>query len=475
MNRISHYVKGTAAALLLAATPALCAELFFDDFTDALASRDKWVNVDQSTTPPLGVSVGGGSCTLDNGARPYIGEYAHSFGANKPAVFTLSYTLKSVQGGKIAGALFCKQPDSRRGYILTASNDTVVVYKLTVSDTSIDAASVFAEKSFDLKPADNKLTVSKSGQTFHIFANDAFVGSFTDPAYNTGDISFVTFNGIKAVFGTVRVTDEFTPGSARTSFYDDFNGNNLKYWRQDISSGSAAPVIAEADGKLKMTAGANSGAYIRVDMDLSDFEAKVDVSHISGPLTSIYGFFLMGENTSQMVKFFIQGGRYYAVWKNGDPSYATKFNAKIRGSGQDIGAVLTDTLTIKKKADSPTFEFLANGESLEIDPISTGFAVKSIGLFCEDGLTLAFDNFSAKQNGTVSIWTDGNRKPAARAPSPAATRAHAFYDLRGRKRYAATAPNQGARATVKAAGVYVNKNGRETATRKKRAASDTPR
>jgi hypothetical protein len=473
MNRISRYLKGTAVALLIAAAPTLCAELFVDDFTDAPASRDKWVNADQNTTPPLSVSVGGGSCTLDNGARPYIGEYAHSFGANKPAVFTLSYTLKSVQGDNIAGALFCKQPDSRRGYILTANGDAVVVYKLTVSGTSIDAESVFAKKSFDLKPADNKLTVSKSGQTFHIFANDAFAGSFTDATYNTGDLSLVTFSGIKAVFGAVRVTDDFTPGNARTSFSDDFNGNNLKYWRKDISSGDAAPAIAEADGKLKMTSGANSGAYIYIDIDLSDFNAKVDVSHISGPLTSIYGFFLMGENTSQMVKFFIQGGRYYAVWKNGDPSYTTKSNSKIRGSGQDIGAVLTDTLEIRKNADSPTFEFIANGEPLEIAPIQLGFAIKSIGLFCEDGLAVAFDNFSVKQNGSVSsVCWGGNKKPVTRSQSPTATRSHAFYDLRGRKRYSAAASAQRGRATVRAAGIYVNKNGREAAVRKGNAVGE---
>jgi hypothetical protein len=468
MNRIGRYLKGTAATLLIAAAPALCAELFFDDFTDAAASHVKWANLDQST---MNHSVSGGSCTLDNSASQYIGEYKHEFGANKPAVFTLSYLLKSKQGSNIAGALFCRQSDSRSGYILTLNGDNVAVYKVTATSTSINADPIFYQKSFDLKPADNKLTVSKSGSTFNVFANDVFAGSFTDASYGAGDLSFVMFNGTKAVFGETRVTDVFTTGSPRTSFSDDFNGNGLKYWRNDfVGSGP----IEERDGNMIMTASANGGVWPYIDIDLTDFEAVVEVRHLSGPLTSPYGIFIKGTNAAtEMINFAILGGRYYAAWKSTDPSYTPVSNSKILGSAGDAPIILIDTLVIRKKAGSSNYEFLANGEPLAINLGQVNFSIKSIGLFCESGVSVAFDNFHVEQTGSnTSILRDGNKKPAARKPSPVITGSRAFYDLRGRKRYIAATQTRDSRATVRTAGMYVNKNERDVVVRKGKAARD---
>jgi len=468
MYQSAGYLKGLAAALLFAAMPAMCADLLVDDFTNPDASHLKWINTDQGT---LTHSVAGGSCTLDNSASSSIGEYKHDFGASKPAVFTLSYVLKSVQGS-IAGAFFCRQPDSRTGYILTTASQEgsrfVAVYKITVSGTSISAASIFYEKSFDLNPTDNKLTVSKSGSTFHVYANDFFVGGFTDASYNAGDISLVTWNNTKAVFGAVRVTDDFKPGSGRTSFSDNFNGNGLKYWEYLTSVDGPAPTIGEVDGKLKITSRDSGAAWLYVNIaDLTDFTARVEVSHISGKLTSPYGFFLIGENAStQMVKFFIMAGRYYAVWKSGAESYTPALSTAIRGSGASSdGSVYIDTLTIRKNANSPTYEFLANGQPLAINLGQVNFSIKAIGLFCENDVTLAFDNFDVKQNNPVSILKDGN-KPTSPKPSSVTTRNSVYYDLRGRRRYSAIASTQGNGARVRAAGLYVNKNGREAVAKK---------
>jgi hypothetical protein len=467
MKQSGRYLSGAFAALLIAAAQAFCADLLLDGFTDPLTSRDKWIN---NAADNMTAAINGGSCTLNNTSQ-YIGEYVHDFGANKPATFTISYVLKSTQGN-LSGALFCRQPgDTPQGYILTAEDGTVVVYKLTATGNSINATPLFYKKSFDLKPADNKLAVSKQNSSFNVFVNGEYQGSFSDASYNTGDLSLALFNNTKTVFGEVRVTDEFTPGNNRTAFSDDFNGNNLKYWRQDITiDGGQPPSVGETDGKLKIAVDANSGAFIYVDINLTDFEAKVEASHLSGKLASTYGFILVGSGASEMVKFFITGGRQYSVWKSGDAMHAMKSNSKIRGSGQDIGMVLTDTLSIKKKDNSPNYEFIANGEPLEIDLGQVNFEIKGIGLFCEGEITVAFDNFDVKQSHPVSI-IKGDKKQISRKPSSVITRSHAFYDLRGRKRYIAAASTQG-RIQTRAAGVYVNKNGRDVAVRKGRAVSE---
>jgi len=471
MNRLNRCLSGAFAALLIAAAPALCANLLLDDFTDPVASLiDNWIksNVSSDVTT---ATVNGGSLAIDNPSGQYLGEYIHSFGANKPATFTLSYILKSIQGN-LAGALFCRQPgDNPSGYLLTTEGETVFVYKVAVGNSGIRAEPIFYKNSFDMKPTDNELTVSKNGSSFNVFVNGEFQGSFTDASYNTGDLSLLLFNNTKIVLGKLQVTDEFKSGGARTSFSDNFNGNNLKYWRQDITSASGPkPSVNESDGKLKMVTGADAAAYIYVDINLTDFDAKVEATHLSGKLDSPYGLLLVGNGSSQMVKFFILGNGSYATWKSGDARYNPVSNTKIRGGrGHQLGIELTDTITLRKKKDSPNYEFLVNGEPLAIDLGPVNFPIKGIGLFSESEMTVAFDNFNVKQNTTVSIIKD-NKKQISRNPSSLVTRSHAFYDMRGRQRYTTTS-TQG-RVQTKAAGIYVNKNGRDVATRKSRVANE---
>jgi len=469
MNRMNRYLWGALAALLATATPAVCADLFVDDFTDATASHGKWVSDDEGLTP----SVSGGSCTLDNSARPYIGEYRHVFGANKPAVFTFSYVLKSVEGTSIAGAFFCRQPDSRSGYILTTTDRSVVVHRVTVSGNSINASPIFQKESFDLNSANNKLTVSKSGSTFNVFANNVFAGSFTDATYNAGDISLVTFGNMKAVFGAVQVTDVFTEGSPRTSFTDNFNGNNLKYW-QSLKNGS--PSATEANGMLTVNTKNTSAdaSWMYIDFEHPNFTAKVETSHLSGLKSSVYGFVLVGEAPAEqaipMAYFAITGARGYAVWTSANNDYIAVTNQAIMGAASD-GQFFVDYLEIRKSANSPVYEFLANGTTLTTYPAANvNFNVVGVGIFCYSDLEIAFDNFSILKEGATSVAWNSKPKQISRNGAPPTPRDRAFYDMRGRKRYA-TAPTAG-RVQTRAAGIYVNKNGRDVAVKKGRVVTE---
>jgi len=470
MNRPTPYLLGAFAAVLIAATPVLCANvLFSDDFTNQSATLiDNW-NKSSSDDKMTG-SVNGGSFTVDNSAGQYAGEYIHTFGA-KPATFTLSYTLKSI-AGNLAGVLFCRQQgDNPSGYLLTAEDNAVLVRKVVTSNT-ITANAIFYKNSVDLNPANNELKVSKSGSSFHIFVNGVFQGSFTDASYNSGDISLLLFNKTKAVFGNLRVTDEFTPGKGRTSFSDNFNDGVIdKYWRQDITAGTTRKV-EETGGKLKITTAENSGAYIYVDINLASFDATVEVSHLSGKLSGApYGFFLIGDGASQMVKFFIVGNGSYAILMPDETSYSTIQNSKIRGGkGHSLTPPvdLTDTLILRKK-DNSGYEFLVNGEPLAINLNSIGFNIKGIGLFCESDVSVAFDNFNVEQDKNSTSIRQNDKKQLSRATPPLTTRDHAFYDMRGRKRYSTKST---ALTQTKAAGIYINKNGRDVTVRKGKVVSE---
>jgi hypothetical protein len=463
MNRLNRYFSGALAALLAAAAPALCADLFADDFTDAAASHGKWVNKNSNY---LSHSVAGGSCILENSSSEYNGEYFHDFGANKPATFTLSYVQKLVQG-KDAGAFFCRQAGNAfSGYFIILRGGDLIVWKLTNGSSS----SIF-EKSvdFDLKATDNKFTVSKSGTKFNVFVNDVFAGSFTDAAYNSGDLSLFVDPKTKAVFGAVQVTDVFTEASPRTSFSDNFNGNGLKYW-EILKSGS--PSATEAGGVLTVRTAVNEAAWIYIDFEHPNFTAKIEASHRSGSKTSQYGFVLIGDGapgqTIPMAYFAITGDRGYAIWKTGAITELVT-NPAILGAANG-GTFFVDNLELKRSEGSSAYEFLANGTPLATFPASNvGFNAVGIGLFCYGDLEVAFDNFSViKEGSTLAINRDS--KQISRAKSPLATRDRAFYDMRGRKRYSVTsAPN---RLQTRAAGVYINKNGRDVAVRKGRVATE---
>jgi len=477
MNRHNRYLLGAFAALLIAATPVLCANtLFSDDFTNQTATLiDNWAK-SNATTNDMKPTVNGGSFTIDNSAGNTVAEYIHTFGANKPAAFTLSYVLKSAEPS-FAGALFCRQPgDYPSGYLLTAINGNVAVYKVTStingSNVSISTGDpIFSKTSLDLKPGEpNTLSVSTDGSSFHIFANGAFQGRFTGNSYGAGDISLLLFQNTKAVFGSLSVTDEFKPGEDLTTIFDDFEDGVIdNHWRQDITSGTA-PIISETGGKLRMSSVDGSGAYIYRDINLTDFNATVEVTHISGKPTSPYGFFLIGDGPSEMVKFFIVGGGYYRVEKNGDPVPDLTLNNKIRGGkGHDLGLELTDTLTVRKSENS-NYEFLVNGEPLAFDLGPVNFNITGIGLICQHEISVAFDNFYVKQNFPVSIRQNG-KKQFSRVKSPLTARNHAFYDMRGRKRYTIATSTPGNTQT-RAAGIYVNKNGRDVAVKKGKVATE---
>ena len=458
-TRFANFVRGAALALALAAGVAGAAVILEDDFTDPLASHLKWIK----SPDTVDVTVGGGSCTISNPSL-YSGEYSHAFSGAKPAVFTISFTLKSVDAGKHAGVMFCMN-DGPTGYYLTINNNLLAVFKYVMTGNGITGNTIYYESSHDLKPSDNVFAVSKSGSEFHLFLNGFFQGKFADAQYPSGDVALFVPAGTSAVFGRFSMTDEFTPGGKRTSFSDDFSSGELKYW--DTLSGGGTPGISVADGALRLKNGAGVSSWMYVDMDIPNFSASVEARYVAGSTTSSYGVVLVGENPGPnqnipMVHFAIRGERKYAVWSSKDANYSVTASSAIKGAPPaGLDAILIDTLEVKKLPGTSAYQFLVNGQPLSTDYAVVDFNVIGIGVFCYESLEVAFDNFSARSEGPTSINRGAqiSRRPAGAA---AKGNSHVFYDLRGRKRYTVTATQAiEGRMPVRAAGVYVNGSGRE--------------
>jgi len=375
------------------------AVIFSDDFTNPLASHQKW-------SPSLVSGISDGTVTITNNHSTAT-ELRTATLNPKPSTFTLSFIVKSTLNNN-GGVFFCKQEGVGNfdGYAITTFSDMVVVFR-HIGGTG---TSVFNERSFDLKPeGNNKITVSKSGTKFNIFVNDMYLGTFNDSQYASGDISLFVRPNTSITFGAITVTDEFIEENHRTSFrskFDSPDGSGLRYWNIHGES-----EIEEGNGVLYVKTG-NAESFLGfVDLKLGDeFSAKVETGFVQGDLThnNTYGIVLVGERgeSTRMVYFAISGAGHYYISSGG--SVAVKNSNKIWGHLQN------DTLEVRKQAGSSVYEFYANGSLLDFFPV-VDFKIASIGLFANRNLLIYFDDFFAGKEGTTSI----SNIPAKRSVSTA--------------------------------------------------------
>jgi len=460
--RYANFVRVAALAMFIAAGVAGAAVIFVDDFTDPVASHLRWLK--SLPDDMLSATVDGGSLTLTNNSA-YVGDYYGSLGNSKPSVLTVSVVLKSISADGHAGVMFCRG-DGPEGYLLTVYEGEVGVFKFTkTSNGGVSYSSIRLESSFDLNHSSDTLMASKNGSTINVFVNGVFQFSISDTQFASGDVSLYVSPQANAVFGPVRVTDEFIEGGQSTEFSDNFSSSELRYWQYPNST---VPVANVVDGRLVVNPGAGSATWIYVDLNITDFSVKVDVNHVSGTTGEPYGIVLVGERTGgalSMVNFAIRGDRRYTIWDSNDNEYISVPSTAIKGSAGDLGVVFIDTLEVRKMPGSNQYDFLANGTLLASYPV-VNFKIASIGLFCYSAQTVSFDNFAAKKEVDPSSIKHGvtkiSRRPAG-AKRPAST---VFYDLRGRKRYTVAASPAAGRMPVRAAGMYVTENGREIRIRK---------
>lgn len=442
--------------LLLFTTLSTAADLLVDDFTDNLASHRLW----ETSNSYLTATVGGGSNVLANTSTQGVAEYVHEFDAPKPSTFTVTYVQKAItpQNAR-AGVFFCRSAGLNGYQLFRHDEDMIVVLKYV----SGSGSNIFQARSFDLKPGDNEYKISKRGSDFNIFVNGAYLGSFTDSQYASGDLSFLIPPGATSTIGKITVTDQFEEGSERSSFTDNFDGNGLKYWDLSLKMGTVS--VVEADGMMKMTTGAGSVSWAYVDLKADYFTVTAEAQYLSGAETEFYGIVLVGETPPgggivPMLSFGIRADSRYAVWTSSEDSL------QIGRDNIIWGKLARDTIMVRKlQGSSEGFELLVNGKRLNHERSGVDFKVVGIGLFAYNNMQIGFDNFSAAREGVSTSIKDRpsvSRRPVAagRSQNPV------FYDIKGRKRYSTAAMPGRLPSRAGAAGVYVNENGRDVRVRK---------
>jgi hypothetical protein len=302
--------------------------------------------------------------------------------------------------------------------------------------------------------------------------NDVFQGKITDAQYASGDVSLFVHKNTSAVFGAFYMTDVFTEGKPRAYFADDFDSGRSKYWKYLSSGGN--PEISDAGGTLNVKTADGVTSWMYIDLAPTDFEARVHVRHVAGATGAgdKYGIVLLGDAPSgshiPMVHFGITGNRRYLIWSTNDnPLPVPQQSTAIKGSAGPSAVEYIDTLQVKKVSGSSKYEFIVNGQTIADYPV-VNFPITGIGIFTDAGMTIAYDNFEAKKEGATSIKFNRNPQQTIRNGKVIKNVNNVFYDLRGRKRYAANP--QATDRTIRAAGVYVNQNGRELLTDKNKRA-----
>jgi hypothetical protein len=192
----------------------------------------------------------------------------------------------------------------------------------------------------------------------------------------------------------------FTEGSKPTCFADSFENSTLTYWNKNAVKG----IVQVKDGKLHMiTENDNeSYCYMLTALELTNFVMRVEVSHRDGNKNTVYGLRLNGATSNDFASFVINGNRMFGS-VIGAKEISLVEHKSIRGaafesSGQKY--YYTDTLEVVKKKNSNNCLFIVNRDT--IDTISEmNFKISDVGFFCQDSVSLTFDNFIAAQGDSV--------------------------------------------------------------------------
>lgn len=379
------FFKSTGGLILLAFVAVQGAAIFQDDFSNPANSDSNW-----PIKPDLQRSFDGGKCTVTNSNANYAGLLTHNV-SGKPAEFTFSASVTRVSDTVSAGIYVNSVSNALDGYAVQVGNQNqIYVTKFGTGDPKV----IFKKQNGFVLAQTNNLVISKKSTTFYIYCNDQYMGSFTDADIAAVAVGFILSPKVTVSFDNVILTNTVTlPPSPPSSFNDDFNDGKLTGW---MSFGNQADV-SEADSVLKIQTKNDSDAFMYRDFMAAPFcTLKVEVSHRGGDLTSLYGLFFCDKSKSGIIPiagFGITGSSYYGVLSPDSGSISLDQNTCIRGKAYISGS---DTVykkdTLKIIDSSGNYKCYANGVLLSSFS-NINFSVTGVGLFCDGGQKIYFDNF----------------------------------------------------------------------------------
>lgn len=419
------------------------AVVYQDDFSAPQTSYLAWITSNTDFNKPDFVN---GGCKVVNSSPTYTAFVSHQI--TLPATFSYSCTVTRSDATVSTGIAF---------YVSSTGNYSIIIGEREIFIMAPGATSVPGVSCPNLDAKANKITVSKKESTYNVFINDRFTTTFTDAKSYTGSIAFLNYPGTTATFDNVVITDQFIEGSSPKCYADSFDDTSLKYW--NVLDRKCTRKVE--NGKFVMVTEDNDSAYcfLSTDLKLTNFVARVEVSHITGSAQSIYGLRLYGSANTDVATFVIDGDRGVGSAVGAD-QISMVTNTSIHGKSVSLGGqtyTFIDTLEIVKKANSANYFFVVNNDT--IDTLTgINFAITSVGFFGQKNLTLQFDNFAAAE-GDSAFCPSGIRQIAKpnRFISHQNQRVSTTFDLLGRNAHVFNFNNDIFNRTDLSSGMYVNK------------------
>lgn len=407
--------------------PVKAATLFSDDFSDTNASKIKWIWLGNNTS----MTFSGGAAVLKNTDAVYTGFLVHNF-ATKPSKFSLSVTFTTTAPVNGVGLMCCLSTSpSVTGYtVQLGGSQNIFSYKYTASGGTL----VIPNKSSSfINTLSNTIIVSKSADTFNIFANGHYITRFNDTQFGSGDIAILVPPQSQVTIDNVLMTDQFLIDNTPTCFADSFKTTGLEGWNTSAMMG-AATVGA---GRLVLNnTDTLFSSIVFSDGNFQSASIKAAVRQSAG--AGMYGVCYMsviagdsGRVTYKPYAFLVDSLRRYSI------VYPDSVNVRTRAAQSFIyGSLGTDTLEVVRYAKHIAFK--VNGFNVgETIPIPTTYRIDGAGLYVAKKTSATYNYFIVGGDSTGAACTMVssviNRSILSKKTVPQFGGSSLVYDLMGRK------------------------------------------
>jgi hypothetical protein len=214
------------------------------------------------------------------------------------------------------------------------------------------------------------------------------------------------------------------------------------------------------NGRLRLTTEKNDSAYcfFVTDLKLTNFVARVEMSHIAGSAQSIYGLRLYDSTYNRTASFVISGDRKFGSSMD-NQGLAMAANTSILGKSAMIENQLitfTDTLEIVKRSNSTNYFFVVNKDTIDT---LTGidFQIARLGFYSDYDLTILVDNFAASEGDSAYCPTSIIIKKHIPAISLQKNGPGGTYDFLGRNIQSMNFNRNLVSSNHVSSGVYINR------------------
>jgi hypothetical protein len=425
MNRLTMTFALLCGAGIL--WSAQSATIFSDNFSNATQSNINWIWLGNNTT----MTVSNGAAVLKNTDSVYTGFLIHTL-SPKPSKFTLSvdFTVSAPVNG--VGFMFCLSTSSSlSGYtVQLGGTQNIFAYKYAAGAGTLLIPN---KTSSFINPLTNTMTVSKSSDTFNIFANGHFITRINDAQFGSGDIAVIVPPKSQVTIDNVVMTDQFLEGSTSTCFSDSFHTTDLGGW-------NISPIMGQATvGAGKLTLNNTDTLFssiIYTDGNFQSASIEAAVSHTGG--AGMYGVCFVsavagdsGRIDYKPYAFLVDSQRQYSI------VYPDSPNVRTRGAQSFIyGSLGTDTLEVIRYATH--FAFKVNRVDVgEIIPAPATYRIDGAGFYVSKKTAATYNYFTVGGDSTHAYCAAEspviNRSILAQTTLRRFVGGSLVYDVMGRK------------------------------------------